>query len=106
MVVAFSKRRARRPLTERPRAQFDLIFCIQVEHPDGDPADRRKSGEEAAVLSKVIAPNIAPGMKEAADLAAIRVNAGEIRAFLQIAVRAGEREIVLARDAAVLPGND
>ena len=45
-------------------------------------------------------------MQEAADFAAIGVDAGEVRAFVQIAVRAGEGEVVLTGDAAVLSRDD
>ena len=45
-------------------------------------------------------------MEEAADFAAVGVNAGEVRPFVQIAVRAGEGEVFFGGDAAVLSRDD
>ncbi len=45
-------------------------------------------------------------MKEPRDLPGLGINSSEVRALVEIALRAGEREIVGIVSAAVLPGDD
>ena len=45
-------------------------------------------------------------MKERSDLSGLRIDTGQIRTFLQVAVPTGEREIVKLRRATVLPGDN
>ena len=52
--------------------------------------------------AEVIGPDIAPRVKKAADFATIGVDASEIRALVQIAVRACECQVTFEGDAAML----
>ena len=83
-----------------------MFLGVAIEHPDGGAADRGERGEAGVGALEVFAPVVAAGMEEAADFAAVGVDAGEVWPFVQIAVGAGEGEIVPARRAAMLSGDD
>lgn len=57
-------------------------------------------------MTEVIRPHIAPGMKQAHDLAALRVDPRQVGAFAKIAVRTSEAEVICAITPAVLARND
>src|SRR5437867_4360738 len=50
----------------------------------------------------MLCPFVLPRVKQRNDLAGFRINASQIRAFLQVAMPTGEREVVMLLRATVL----
>jgi hypothetical protein len=57
-------------------------------------------------LTEVLNPDVLSRMKQSTKLPRVRIETAQIRAFVQIATRAGQREVLADRLALMLPGND
>ena len=55
---------------------------------------------------KVLVPQIQARVKKTGDRAGARVDAGEIRPFVAVAAKAGQREIFRTARTTMLPGDD
>jgi hypothetical protein len=78
---------------------------IHFEKLCGRASDRSLAADFPAMLREVFCPMIAPGMEQSGECSGLRIQAGEIWPFVQVAVVAGERKIfrriapfMLARD--------
>jgi len=55
---------------------------------------------------KTIRPFVLSGMKKRLHLRSFRVQSGEVRALLEVAVPASKREVIELRSPAMFPGNN
>jgi hypothetical protein len=57
------------------------------------PSDRSQANDFPVAICKVFRPIVKPWMKQAGELFGFGIKAGKIRAFVEIAVMAGERKV-------------
>lgn len=94
-------------LPERSAAsQFPSPVLIHFEKLHGRARDNCYTNDLSITQSEVFFPIIQPRMKQAREFAGLRVDAGKVRAFVEIAVMTGERQILGRVFAFVLPRND
>ncbi len=79
---------------------------VHPEYVDGRATDRRAADEDATIEPEMMAPFVPSRMIEPRHLAGRWVEAGEVRAFVDIAVVAREREVARNRASAMLAGDD
>jgi hypothetical protein len=87
-------------------AQFQPSGIIQIQDVDSGPTDGAEARNPGAFDGEVVGPLIAPRVKKPDDLSGLRVDSGQVRAFMKIAAVAGERQIVSIFEAAVLLRDD
>ena len=92
-------------LQQKP-SQSEAIAGVHLEQRRGRAANGCLADEVRFVACEMIFPSVASRMKEPRDLPGLGINSSEVRALVEIALRAGEREIVGIVGAAVLPGDD
>ena len=97
---------ARRCHDLAPGSELQLIFFIHREQPGGGSADGGLAGDASRDSLEVFRPNILARMEEAAHFTSVWVDAGEVRALVQIAARTGEGEILQDGCSTVLSGDD
>jgi hypothetical protein len=73
---------------------------------NGDAAGRCLPKQHRSLPLEVFMPHVDPRMKEPNNLSRVWICSRDIRAFVPIAVKAGEREILKNRLTAVLARND
>jgi hypothetical protein len=79
---------------------------VYPEHEYGGPRDGRLTDEDRTLPCEMLGPAILARVKQSHELAGARIQAGDVRAFVAVAVVAGEREVRGDRLAAVLLGDD
>lgn len=79
---------------------------IHPQDIDRCAADGREPENLRAIPREAVVPCIVPRMKQTGVLSGLRVNPGEIRSFVGVAIEAGEGEILVDRLASMLPGDD
>jgi hypothetical protein len=77
-----------------------------VQHTHRCSANRTCADDENAAPHEMLVPPMTPRMKQLRDAVRFRIDAGQVRTFVQITVDAGEREIVEFVTAAVKSRND
>src|SRR5206468_3150017 len=100
---SFSLQQAKPP--QKP-SQSEAIAGVHSKQRRGRAAHGCLADEVRFVACEMIFPSVASRMKEPRDLPGLGINPSEVRALMEIALRAGEREIVRIVRAAVLPGDD
>lgn len=88
------------------RSQSQLVFRIHIEHDHCGAAHVGLSGQNNTIPRKMLFPLLLTGMKQPSKLTCCRVDAGQIRAFVQIAVDARQSQVVFAVGTAMLCGDD
>ena len=88
------------------QSQIQAIITIQIEHADGGATHGGASFDAGAVPAEMFVPVVFSRVKQRSDLVGIGVNAGEVGSFVQIAVDAGQTEILQGISAAMLDGAD
>lgn len=83
-----------------------LVGVVHCQRRHGRPADIGLARQANAFSTEMLVPTVAPWMKQSREQARKRIDAGDIRSLVAIAVAACERKITFARLAAVLGGND
>ena len=101
----------RKCITARPgllarRSEVELIVRVHVQDLDGRPTDGGSTGDVDSLESKVILPSLLARVEQLSNRAGKWVNAGQVGAFVEIAVDAGEAEIGCVIGAAVLARTD
>jgi hypothetical protein len=91
---------------DQASANFHPIWVVHFEHADGRPADSSSADQQRPVPGEVRAPSLAAGIEKSRELAGLRIEPGNVRAFVEIIVRAGKREVFERRLAAVLLGDN
>ena len=94
------------PLEKNLGAKQQEIVRVHSEDMNRHTAYRRQPEKPDAVESKVISPNVSPGMKQTDEFARRWIKPGDIRAFKPIAVEAGHRKVIEYGGAGVLPGDN
>lgn len=101
-----------------PRVSLQFTACVQdgpdaqlrgvvyLQQPSGGPALRRPSNDARTFVCKVFRPVFAPWVKEENNLSRVRLHASQIRAFVLIAGRTSQGEIVGGVVPLVLAWND
>jgi hypothetical protein len=82
------------------------MFCVHPQEKNGRSAYGGDPFDLIAGLAEVVAPNLATGVKQIGHPSGIRIDAGEIRAFDEIAVVTRQSQIVDAITATVLTRDD
>lgn len=88
----------------QPRAEAD--FRVHVQNTDCRPSSRGKSGYEEAIPIEVLRPWLSAGIEKLDDLSGVGIDAGEVRAFVQITGDAGQGEVRGIVAAAEFNGHD
>ena len=88
------------------RAKVELIVRVHVQDLDGRPTDGGSARDVDSLEGKVVFPPLLARVEQLGDRAGERVNAGQVGAFVEIAVDAREAEIGLIIGAAVLARAD
>jgi hypothetical protein len=84
----------------------EKVRVIDSEHVNGDAAGRCLAEQHRPLPLEVFVPRVYPRMKESNDLSRVWICSSDVRAFVPIAVKAGEREILKNRLTAVLARNN
>ena len=95
-----------RPWLLTRRAEVELIVRVHVQDLDGRPADGSCAGDVDSLEGKVVFLPLLARVEQPGERAGERVNAGQVGAFVEIAVDAREAEIGLIIGAAVLARAD
>lgn len=98
-------------LVERAEAKEQFpppqpVAGVHSKQPDGGASGGGLARDSGTVPREVLGPVIPTGMKQRSHRAGVRVNPREIGALLEIALRAGEREVGGVFSAAMLSGDD
>lgn len=94
------------PKVPKHFAPAQTIPGVHFEQPDRSAPHRRFADDTGSVEGKMIRPLFTARVEQRRHLARVGINAAKVRAFLVIALRAGEREIRRVIRAAMLPGDD
>ena len=94
------------PEAEKQFPPAEPVARVHFEEPDRRAPGGCLAHDPCAVTSEVVLPPVMARVEEWSDLAGVGVEAGEVGAFLVIALRAGEREFGRVVRAAVLTGED
>ena len=80
----------------------------EIDAQDGDrcPPDRSSPYEDGSVPDEVLLPSISTGVIQTCHLLCLRVDPGDIRPFVGVAVEAGQTEILSRCRTGVLLRND
>ncbi len=91
---------------DQESANLHPVGVVHVEHKESRSPDGRLSDQYWPVPCEVGAPFLAAGIEESRELASLRVESGDVRAFVEIVVGAGEGEVYVGRLAPMLLGDD
>lgn len=94
------------PITSCRDSQSDLILIIHLQQPDRGAAHGSDSDDSSILRPEMFGPCILPWMKQLENFAAVRVNARQVRALVQIAVGTGKSQILSHSQTAMLPWDD
>src|SRR3954470_10478834 len=84
----------------------DAIGVVHHQNADGCPSDRRKSGQGGTGNGEMFLPAVLPGIEQTAECAGCGVNARDVRALMEVAAPARQREIFQLTGPAVLSSDD
>ncbi len=87
-------------------AKLDDFRVVHVEDIDGHPTDRRPADEDGALPVEMPLPLVSAWVKKFGELPADRVESGDVRPLVAIAVEAGQGEVSRGGGAVMLPGDD
>lgn len=96
-------------LALNPRDKFaypPVLGIIHIQQRGGSTTHRGESHNVQPQMAEVIGPDVAPGMKQANDIARLRVNTGQIGALVQVALRASQGEVIGIVGATMLARDD
>src|SRR6266511_2488857 len=79
--------------SHRHTTKIQSIARIHRQHTNGRSPSRRDSDQGDATPFKMLIPPVVAWIKEAGDVPANRIDPGQVRPFVQIAVVTREREI-------------
>lgn len=74
-------------------AKFQLLVAVHAENANGCATGSGFTNQMDSVPSEVILPALLPRVKQRSEISGKWINAGEIRAFVKIAINAGEAEV-------------
>ena len=77
-----------------------------MKHADGGPPNRGLANQMDAAPSEMVCPTVISGVEQFCHCAGLRVYAGQICAFVQVAVNTGQCEIFQVVTTAVRLSND
>ena len=80
-------------LSQRGPHGYNFWIIYQQQH-DGRAANRTQCFQSRTVPDKVLRPHIAAGIEQANDLAAVRIDPGNIRPLESITVDTGKGKIL------------
>lgn len=83
-----------------------MILGIHVEDPNRRPADSRLPSDVDAAPLEVVFPTMPSRMKQFCDPISFRINARQMRAFVEIAIDTGESPIFQFVRASMYPRNN
>ena len=104
--IAPRKRITARPRLLARRTEVELIVRVHVQDLDRRPTDGGAAGDVDSLEGKVILPSLLARVEQLSDRAGARVNAGQVGAFVEIAVDAREAEVGFVIGAAMLARTD
>ena len=81
-------------------------MLVHLQQTHGRSTDGRLADHFSAVLREVFVPIVEPGMEQACQLSGLRIQPGEIRAFVEITMVARERQVFRRVLASVLARRD
>ncbi len=87
-------------------AEGDHLRMVHLKDINRRAADSGTADERTTVEAKVILPLMPAGMVESGEVTGGRVEAAEVRPFVDVAVVASQSEVACDRAAAMLAGND
>ena len=87
-------------------ANAEAFFGIHVQHADRRPANCGQADKNAPIPCEVFLPRLSARMEKLDDLRGVGIDPGEVRALVQIARDAGEREVCEVITAAVFSRDD
>ena len=88
------------------RAHLDTFRLVHCEQRNRRTANRRLPGDERSLYHEVLLPTVYPRVEQLHVLIRFRVDAGQVRSLVSVAVRASQREILETVRAAVLLCSD
>ncbi len=71
----------------------DSMPQIDFEYLNGSSADRRKTGQNGTLPSEMVIPHILSRMVQPRHRTGLRVDSGDVRALVIIAMKTSQREI-------------
>ena len=74
-------------------AQFQLLVAVHAEHAEGGATDLRLADDVNSFPAEVVGPSLLAGVKERGYRVCQWIDTGEIGAFVEIAVNAGETKV-------------
>ncbi len=83
-----------------------MIVGIHIEDTNGGSTDRRLAKHMNAALLEMFCPKISSRMKQFRDRISLRINAGQVWAFVQVTIDASQCQIFNFITATVKFGND
>jgi hypothetical protein len=83
-----------------------LLRRIHRQDADRRAPDRGQSDGNDAIVSQVFLPPVAARMEESHDLIRHRINSGQVRPFVEVAMMTRKREVRRIVGATVLPGDN
>jgi hypothetical protein len=83
-----------------------LLLRIHLQNADTRAANGCFSHDVNAAPSEVVIPAVSSGMEQWGDFAGLRIDAGQVGTFVQIAIDAGKGEIFKIVGASMNPGSD
>jgi len=89
-----------------PLAQLQPPVLVHPQQSYSCSADRRRADDFAPAPREVFVPIIEPRMKQARQFARLRVQAGKVRAFVEITVVTRQSQVCLRVFSSMLPGNN
>jgi hypothetical protein len=93
-------------LSDQGAPQFDAVLQIDAECHDGRTADRSATDERCIGPAEMTRPFVPTRVEKANDFPGLRVTAGEIRSFPQVAGVTRQCEVGADRSATMLPRNN
>ena len=86
--------------------KLDATRCVHHKQFDGRSSRRRKTDDHRTVEFEVVAPTLAPGMKQLDDGARHRVDARQVRSLVSVAAITSQRQVVQGIVRAMLLRDD
>ena len=75
------------PRRDQEPAKLHPVGVVHVEHVECRPADGGLSDQQRTVPCEVGAPALPAGIEESREPASLRVESGDVRAFVEVVVR-------------------
>ena len=90
----------------RAGSQCELVFGIHIQNANRCPANGRLANQVEAIFLEVVFPVLAPRMEQFRHSLGLRVNAGQVRSFVQVAINTRQSQILQIVRAAMNLGDD